>query len=235
MWGNISTEASYQLNFNVGFSTTRSDVLVHLAQWQYWWWFWFALVWSFYYLIMLRVIRFRVLKMRPKISTSYRPHGKWGDFLACIIPMIWCVNILSNSNFILRLIEWQNESSLFTVRVRARQWYWIYKFELKTITDILTAPKNIGHNKWQINTFGDLQTTDDYLHILQLRAQYRWVKKYWSDIFLQASPSSTSEAMEKSSQNASIFSTSPKTQTSMILSLKLWQRNLWSQNRKDHK
>ena len=180
MWGNLWTEASYQLNFNIGFSSLRSDVLIHLAQWQYWWWFWFALVWSFYYFIILRVARYRVLKMRPKISTSYRPHGKWGDFLACIIPLIWCINILTNSNLILRLIEWQNESSLFTVRVRARQWYWIYKFELKNFTDILSTPKNIGNNRWQINTFGELQTADDYLHILQLRSQNKWVKNYWN-------------------------------------------------------
>jgi len=26
--------------------------------------------------------------MRPKISTSFRPHGKWGDFLAATIPAI---------------------------------------------------------------------------------------------------------------------------------------------------
>nr|YP_010411977.1 cytochrome c oxidase subunit 2 [Tetrahymena rostrata]QBI37945.1 cytochrome c oxidase subunit 2 [Tetrahymena rostrata]URP31137.1 cytochrome c oxidase subunit 2 [Tetrahymena rostrata] len=180
MWGNLWTEASYQLNFNIGFSSLRSDVLIHLAQWQYWWWFWFALVWSFYYFIILRVVRYRVLKMRPKIATSYRPHGKWGDFLACIIPLIWCINILTNSNLILRLIEWQNESSLFTVRVRARQWYWIYKFELKNFTDILSAPKNIGNNRWQINTFGELQTADDYLHVLQLRSQNKWVKNYWN-------------------------------------------------------
>lgn len=117
--------------------------------------------------------------MKPKISTSYRPHGKWGDFLACIIPLVWCINILTNSNLILRLIEWQNESSLFTIRVRARQWYWIYKFELKNFTDILSTPKNIGNNRWHINTFGELQTTDNYLHILQLRSQNKWIKNYW--------------------------------------------------------
>lgn len=179
MWGNLWTETSYQLNFNIGFSSLRSDVLIHLAQWQYWWWFWFALVWSLYYFIALKIARYRVLKMKPKIATSYRPHGKWGDFLACIIPLIWCINILTNSNLILRLIEWQNESSLFTVRVRSRQWYWIYKFELKNFTDILSAPKNIGNNRWQINTFGELQTSDNYLHILQLRSQNKWVKNYW--------------------------------------------------------
>lgn len=179
MWGNLWTETSYQLNFNIGFSSLKSDVLIHLAQWQYWWWFWFALVWSFYYFLILRVARYRVLKMRPKLATSFRPHGKWGDFLVCIIPLIWCINILTNSNLILRLIEWQNESSLFTVRVRARQWYWIYKFELKNFTDILSTPKNIGNNRWQINTFGELQTADEYLHILQLRSQNKWIKNYW--------------------------------------------------------
>jgi heme/copper-type cytochrome/quinol oxidase subunit 2 len=179
MWGNLWTETSYQLNFNIGFSSLRSDVLIHLAQWQYWWWFWFALVWAFYYYVLLRVARYRVLKMKPKIATSFRPHGKWGDFLVCIIPLIWCINILTNSNLILRLIEWQNESSLFTIRVRGRQWYWIYKFELKNFTDIISTPKNIGNNRWQINTFGELQTADDYLHILQLRSQNKWIKNYW--------------------------------------------------------
>lgn len=119
--------------------------------------------------------------MRPKYVTSYRPHGKWGDFLVCIIPVSWCINILINSNFILRLIEWQNESSLFTIRVRARQWYWVYKFELKSLTDILSTPKNVGNNHWQINVFGELQSTDDYLHILQLRSQNEWIKTYWED------------------------------------------------------
>jgi len=186
MWGCIATEASYQLNFNTGFSTTKSDVLIHLAQWQYWWWFWFAFLWSFYYLVISKIVRYRTLKMRPKIVTSYRPHGKWGDFLAAIIPGIWCLNILTNSNFILRLIEWQNESSLFMVRIRARQWYWVYKFELKNFTDILTAPKNVGRNKWQLNTFGDLSTTDDYLHVLQLRSQNKWIKSYWDSVINRA-------------------------------------------------
>lgn len=120
--------------------------------------------------------------MRPRIVTSFRPHGKWGDFLAATIPAIWCLNILANSNFILRLIEWQNEASLFTVRVRARQWYWVYKFELKNFTDILTAPKNVGYNRWSVNTFGDLQVAEDYLYVLQLRSQNSWVKNYWSEV-----------------------------------------------------
>lgn len=182
MWGNILTEISFQTNFNLNFSNTKSDVLIHLSQWQYWWWFWFALVWSLYYLILSRVLRYRTLKFRPKIVTSFRPHGKWGDLIICILPVSWCLNILINSSFLMKLIEWQNESSLFTIRIRGKQWYWIYKFDLKNFTDILSVPKNIGHNKWQISIFGDLQTSEDYIHILQLRSQNKWIKKYWTDV-----------------------------------------------------
>lgn len=177
------TEVSFQPNFNIGFSNTRSDVLIHLTQWQYWWWFWFTFIWVLYYLLVARIVRFRLLKFRPRIATTLRPRGKWGDLLVCLIPISWCANILINSNFLLKLIEWQNESGLFTLRIRGRQWYWIYKFDLKNVTDILAAPKNIGRNKWNIYFHGDLQTSDDYLHVLQLRSQNRWIKKYWTDFF----------------------------------------------------
>jgi len=56
------------------------------------------------------------------------------------------MNILINSSFLMKLIEWQNESSLFTVRIRGKQWYWVYRFDLKNFTDILSAPKNLGRN-----------------------------------------------------------------------------------------
>jgi heme/copper-type cytochrome/quinol oxidase subunit 2 len=183
MWGNIFTEVIVQSNFHIGFSNNKSDILIHLGQWQYWWWFWFAFLWSFYYLVILRFVRFRTLKFRPRLATTLKPHGKWGDLLVGIIPVSWCANILSNSNFLLRMIEWQNEGGLFTVRIRGKQWYWVYKFEVKTFVDILTTPKNIGRNKWCIYTPGDLQTSNDYLHIIQLRLQNRWIKKYWSKYF----------------------------------------------------
>ena len=182
MWGNISTEATFLTNFNLGFSNNTSDVLIHLGQWQYWWWFWFAFVWVLYYLIILKTIRYRLLKFRPRIVSSFRPHGKWGDLLVCIIPVSWCVNIIINSSFILKMIEWQNESSIFTIRIRARQWYWVYKYELKAFTDILSTPKNIGNNHWVVTTPGDMKVAEDYLHVIQLRSQNKWIKNYWNEV-----------------------------------------------------
>ena len=37
MWGGIITEISFLSNFHVGFNNTKSDILIHLTQWQYWW------------------------------------------------------------------------------------------------------------------------------------------------------------------------------------------------------
>ncbi len=182
MWGNILTEISYIQNFNMSFSNNKSDVLIHLTQWQYWWWFWFAFLWVLYYLLVARVFRYRTLKFNPRIASTLRPHGKWGDLLSCLIPVTWCLNILINSNFILKLIEWQSESSLFTLRVRAKQWYWVYKLDLRNIADVFSAPRNIGRNKWQFATFGDLQTAEDYLHIMQMRAYSSWSKDFWSEL-----------------------------------------------------
>lgn len=129
----------------------------------------------------MRIFRYRVLKFKPRIATTYRPHGKWGDLIVCLIPVSWCINIITNSNFILRMIEWQAESSLFTLRVRGKQWYWVYKYELKILTDVLTPPRNIGNNKWVISNPLDLQVADDYLSVHRLRSQSKWINSYWSE------------------------------------------------------
>lgn len=181
MWGCISTDFIFQPNFSTGFSSLKSDTVIHLAQWQYWWWFWFTYLWSLYFFFINKTVRARMLKMKPKIYTSYRSHGKWGDFLAGVIPTIWCFNILVNSTFILKLMEWQNESSIFTVRIRARQWYWVYKFELKNVIDLLTVPKKLGWNKWIIHTGNSLEVSDDYFYALKLRGQNNWMSKYWKN------------------------------------------------------
>lgn len=170
VWGNVFQEASIQQNFNFGFSTYKSDILIHLSQWQYWWWFWFSLVWVAYYYIILYATTRRVFSFNPVINTSLRGHGKWGDFLVALIPLSWCANILINSNFILRMIEWQNESSLFTLRIQGKQWYWVYKFDATTATSVFAAPKNIGNDKWLVWTPNDVLVSDSYYQAIQVAA-----------------------------------------------------------------
>jgi hypothetical protein len=51
--------------------------------------------------------------------------------------------------------------------------------DFKNFIDILTAPKNIGSNKWALNNFSDLKSSNDYLHIIRLRYDNRWLKVYW--------------------------------------------------------
>lgn len=129
--------------------------------------------------MILRVSRFRTLKFQPKIVTSMRPHGKWGDLIVCLIPVFWCANILINSAFLLRMLEWQNESTLFTLRVRGKQWYWIYKFDVRDISQIFSANKNVGHNKWMSPSHGSLENQNDYLRAVQIRYAHVFLEKYW--------------------------------------------------------
>ena len=80
-----------------------------------------------------------------------RSHGKWGDFLIASIPLSWCGNILINSNFILRMLEWQNESSLFTIRIQGKQWYWSYKYNSNINSKLNNIYLNVGNNNWLKN------------------------------------------------------------------------------------
>lgn len=148
MWGQIYLDYSMHRNFNVGFSSHKNDVHLHLSQWQYWWWFWFALIWSLYFLVLLRIAVLGSENYKPTINTSLRSHGKWGDFLVALIPLSWCGNILINSNFILRMIEWQNESSLFVIRIQGKQWYWVYKYNSDTNYRLQNVYINVGNNNW---------------------------------------------------------------------------------------
>lgn len=77
------------------------------------------------------------------------------------------------------MIEWQNESSLFTIRVQGKQWYWVYKFDATAAYNILAAPKNIGHNKWFITVPGESYCADSYYQALHLGAQLEYKSMYF--------------------------------------------------------
>lgn len=51
--------------------------------------------------------------------------------------------------------------------------------DFKNFIDILSTPKNIGSNRWVLNNFSDLKSSNDYLHIIRLRYDNRWLKVYW--------------------------------------------------------
>jgi len=148
VWSSLFLDYSLHKNFNIGFASHKNDIHIHLSQWQYWWWFWFALVWTLYFFLILKLYYNKTENYNITLNTSLRSHGKWGDFLVALIPLSWCGNILINSNFILRMIEWQNESSLFTVRIQGKQWYWSYKYSSDTDFRLRNVYINVGNNNW---------------------------------------------------------------------------------------
>ena len=46
------------------------------------------------------------------------------------------------------MIEWQNESSLFVVRIQGKQWYWVYKYNSDTNYRLQNVFINVGNNNW---------------------------------------------------------------------------------------
>lgn len=162
MYGNIILDLFFIKSYNFGFLFTNSDIIISLLSWQYWWWFWFSFIISLYYLLIIKYITIRNLKFFPKIVTSYKSHGKWGDVIVCLLPVSWCLNILSNSTTLLKILEWQSEASLVTIRVRGKQWYWVYKIDIKSFINTISSNfynlklgtySNILNNASSVNEF----------------------------------------------------------------------------------
>lgn len=178
VWSSIYIESVDMTNYNFGFSTHKSEILLHLSQWQYWWWFWFAFLWTIYLYITFRILNRRVIIFNPSLNTSLRSHGKWGDFLVAMIPLSWCGNILVNSNFILRMIEWQNEASLLTLRVMGKQWYWVYKFDMSEVSNLMNVPYNIGHNRWVETNTNESNSVNTYRTSLAAASYLEFYDQY---------------------------------------------------------
>lgn len=124
------------------------------------------------------MINKRTFNFNIVMNTSVRGRGKWGDFLVALIPISWCCNILINSNFILRMIEWQNESSLFTIRIQGKQWYWVYKYDPNTAQAVVSTPKNVGHNRWRVTSGQESYNADTYYQAIHLAAHLEFQDSY---------------------------------------------------------
>lgn len=123
-------------SLNTHFQTYDSSLLATLTVWQYWWWMMFIFVMALFNALLIRIFLNNTLYANPKTHTSLKSNGRWGDLVASLFPVFWCTNILINSNYILRVIENQTETGVFTLRVRGKQWYWVYKFSVNINDDV---------------------------------------------------------------------------------------------------
>lgn len=172
---------SKNMYYNPHFPNSSAEVLIYLTMWQYWWWFWFVFLTVLYYVMLTKVVFTRQKKLNPRINTSVKSHGKWGDLIVGLIPIYWCINILINSNVLLKHLEWQTESNIFTIRVRGRQWYWIYKIDFFYYNFIPKLKRGVGRKKSFFvtkynNKDSELQRL--FFHVVERAAHYK-KRKEW--------------------------------------------------------
>jgi heme/copper-type cytochrome/quinol oxidase subunit 2 len=130
--------------YNVSFFDSSSSNVVHLLVWQYWWWSLFFFFTVLYFILFFDVFFSKNVKSNSFVLSSLKSGGRWGDLIAGILPVYWCVNILLNSNMILKVLEWQTETSFCVLRVRGKQWYWVYKMSLKNKTSSRSSNYVLG-------------------------------------------------------------------------------------------
>ena len=146
MWGSLIFDNYYAKNFFTYFLYKKEYLLLNILVWQYWWWFWFFFLIIFYYLLLTKVALTKRQSFFMKLASTKKAHGRWGDLLSGLIPLFWCFNILLNSNFLLKLNEWQTENNLFTLRIRGKQWYWVYKMNVFANQEIKDLLSRFGSN-----------------------------------------------------------------------------------------
>lgn len=139
---------------NTHFPSYKQSTLLNLTVWQYWWWMSFIAVMVLFNRLLLKIFLSNTLRIEPKVHTSMKSNGRWGDLVASLFPVFWCSNILVNSNFILRIIENHSESGVFVVRIRGKQWYWVYKFSVNLKNDLNDMSIIIGRGNKLNVTYG---------------------------------------------------------------------------------
>ena len=81
------------------------------------------------------------------------------------------------------MLEWQHESTLFTLRIHGRQWYWIFKYDIRGFNDVFNHNKKIG-NDFLISSkrAENLYNTFNNLNIFYNTFLIRNSKFYWQRI-----------------------------------------------------
>ena len=160
----------------------KVEAATRLSNWQYWWWFWFCFGWGLYESYFHKVVIKTNNRSYIKINSSIRSHSKFGDFIACTIPIFWVINIIFNSNSLLKMLEWQNDTTYLNVRIRAKQWYWLYYYDLKNLVDFSTFPKKFGWKSWIIGDYTKLKRFTSFSNSVDSRSrEFNSVFEYWDE------------------------------------------------------
>ena len=169
----IDLGVNKKLSTNTHFRSYKATAIVSVTLWQYWWWMSFVLVIVSFNRIIISIFLNNTMRIEPKVHTSIKSNGRWGDLVASLFPVFWCTNILVNSNVLIHMIEKQTESGVFVIRIRGKQWYWVYKMSVNFKKDTNDVNFIIGRgNKLNLS-----YTASSKLNSNFAVPSTRWVRK----------------------------------------------------------
>ena len=67
-----------------------------------------------------------------------------------------------------------------TIRVRGKQWYWVYKFEIKNLLDTFNTSKNVGYDRYLLYNYSNIEITSFYTFTNSNRLQSEDLLNYWN-------------------------------------------------------
>lgn len=79
------------------------------------------------------------------------------------------------------MIEWQNEASLFILRIQGKQWYWSYKYSSDTNLRLQSVYLNVGNNNWYKQSprnnyqFYNQNTTSHFLYEYEFKKMHKTI------------------------------------------------------------
>ena len=131
-------------NFHTNFSNKNNFTIINLMIWRQNWWFLFCIVFVLGYSFFLNALHFFNQHNFMELTTSRFCKGFWGDIILSIIPITWCLLILSHSAVLLAKIDYFSSVTCLNIRIRGKQWYWVYRFDKQSINNLNNCVKVIG-------------------------------------------------------------------------------------------
>ncbi len=124
-----NVKLSYPEPFTASASFMHADLwFIHILTYQYWLWFVFCFLIVFFFITFLAILRWCLLRVRPRRETRGVSRSKCGDLITACVPVSWAASIIVNEST--DAIDYFDGfgTAEMVMGIRAYQWGWEYYY-----------------------------------------------------------------------------------------------------------